>query len=85
MNLLQSLFGASLPMVNAMELNEKLKNGRRPLVLDVRQPDEYRSGHISGAKLIPLGELGRRLKELPKGWRSSACAPSATQPSPTPM
>ncbi len=66
MNLLQSLFGAPLPSVSAAELNEKLKNGKHPLVVDVRQPEEYRTGHINGAKLIPLGELGRRMKELPK-------------------
>ena len=66
MNLLQTLFGPPLPSVSAAELSEKLKNGKRPLVLDVRQPEEFRAGHINGAKLIPLGELGRRLKELPK-------------------
>lgn len=33
----------------------------------MRQPEEFRSGHITGAKLIPLGELGRRLNEVPKG------------------
>lgn len=66
MNLLSSLFGPPLPSLNALELSEKLKNAKRPLVLDVRQPEEYRTGHIIGAKLIPLGELGQRLKELPK-------------------
>jgi rhodanese-related sulfurtransferase len=66
MNLLSSLFGAPLPSLNAAELNEKLKNGKRPLVIDVRQPDEYRAGHIAGSKLIPLGELGKRISELPK-------------------
>ena len=66
MSLLQSLFGPSLPSVSAAELNEKLKNGKRPLVVDVRQPEEFRTGHIISAKLIPLGELGRRMNELPK-------------------
>lgn len=33
-------------------------------ILDVRQPKEYESGHIPGAKLIPLPELGNRLDEL---------------------
>jgi len=66
MNLLEKIFGKPLPAVSAMDLNEKLKNGKRPLVLDVRQKDEYRSGHIAGAKLIPLNELGRRMKELPQ-------------------
>ncbi len=66
MNFLSSLFGSSLPSLNAMELSEKLKNGKRPLVLDVRQPEEYREGHIAGSTLIPLGDLGKRLNELPK-------------------
>ena len=66
MDLMKSLFGPPMPSVSAAELSEKLKNGVRPLVLDVRQPDEFRRGHINGAKLIPLGELGGRLKELPK-------------------
>jgi phage shock protein E len=64
--LLSSLFGPPLPSLNATELSEKLKNGKRPLVVDVRQPDEYRGGHIAGSKLIPLGELGKRTHELPK-------------------
>jgi rhodanese-related sulfurtransferase len=66
MNLLSSLFGPPVPSLSAAELSEKLKNGKRPLVIDVRQPDEYREGHIAGAKLIPLGELSQRMKELSK-------------------
>ena len=66
MNLLSFLFGPSVPSLNAVELSEKLKNGKRPLVVDVRQPEEYRTGHIAGSKLIPLGDLGKRIKELPK-------------------
>jgi rhodanese-related sulfurtransferase len=64
MDLLGMIFGKPLPSTSALELSEKLKNGKRPLVLDVRQKDEYRSGHIAGAKLIPLNELGGRMKEL---------------------
>ena len=33
-------------------------------VLDVRQPVEYESGHIPGAKLIPLPDLTDRLAEI---------------------
>ncbi len=36
-------------------------------VLDVRQPSEYETGHIPGATLIPLPELGDRLQELDPG------------------
>jgi len=66
MNLLESLFGKPVETINARKLEEKLKNGKKPFVLDVRQPDEYRAGHIAGAKLIPLGELRNRMNELPQ-------------------
>ena len=35
-------------------------------MLDVREPDEWNSGHIPGATLVPLGQLPDRLNELPK-------------------
>jgi rhodanese-related sulfurtransferase len=42
-------------------------HGERDLVLvDVRQPHEWRSGVVPGALLIPLTELSRRLGELPR-------------------
>jgi rhodanese-related sulfurtransferase len=33
-------------------------------IVDVRQPQEYETGHIPGAKLLPLSELEGRLDEL---------------------
>ncbi len=33
-------------------------------LVDVRRPEEYESGHLPGARLIPVGELGERLHEL---------------------
>jgi rhodanese-related sulfurtransferase len=66
MNLFEILFGKPVSTINAIELNDQFKNGRRPLIIDVRQPDEYRTGHIIGAKLIPLNELSSRMKELPQ-------------------
>jgi rhodanese-related sulfurtransferase/DNA-binding MarR family transcriptional regulator len=38
----------------------------RATVLDVRPPEEFKAGHIPGALSMPLAELKRRLKELPK-------------------
>lgn len=67
MGFLSNLFGPSVPKLTALEVNEKLKFGKHPLLIDVRQPDEFRQGHIASAKLIPLGELRRRMKELPQG------------------
>lgn len=34
-------------------------------VIDVRQPEEYDTGHVPGARLIPLSEVGTRLSEVP--------------------
>ncbi len=39
------------------------------LVVDVREQVEWDAGHISGAVLIPLGELGGRVAELPRDRR----------------
>jgi rhodanese-related sulfurtransferase/rubrerythrin len=33
-------------------------------ILDVRQPQEYKKGHIPGAKLVPLTQLDDRLDEI---------------------
>ncbi|MCX6082390.1 MAG: rhodanese-like domain-containing protein [Chloroflexi bacterium] len=66
MDLLSQLFGSPVPAITPTELQEKLKAAKRPFVLDVRQPEEFREAHISGAKLIPLGELKNHLADLPK-------------------
>ena len=36
------------------------------LLLDVREHDEWRSGHVMGAVHMPLGDLVRRAAELPR-------------------
>lgn len=66
MDFLSSLFGPPIPSLSAHELGEKIKSGKRLLIIDVREPEEYQTGHISRAKLIPLGELNKRMNELPK-------------------
>lgn len=66
MNLFELFFARPVSTIGAADLNARFKNGKRPLIIDVRQPDEYRTGHISGAKLIPLNKLSTRLKELPQ-------------------
>ena len=37
------------------------------IVLDVRPAAEFAAGHIPGAMSIPIGQLARRLAELPEG------------------
>lgn len=49
------------------ELIEKRAAGHDPLVLiDVREPYEFESGHVDGAVNIPLGELPFYLHEIPR-------------------
>jgi rhodanese-related sulfurtransferase len=55
------------PEIAAAEAAEEIAGGA--LVVDVREPVEWDAGHISGAVLIPLGELGTRVGELPRDRR----------------
>jgi rhodanese-related sulfurtransferase len=66
MNLFKMLFGEPVPAISAAQAREKIDSKQSYFVLDVRQPQEYQSGHISGAKLIPLNELAHRMTQLPK-------------------
>ena len=52
--------------VDRDELAARLKRGE-VLVVDVRPEAEYAAGHITGARSVPLGELRKQLKALPKG------------------
>jgi rhodanese-related sulfurtransferase/DNA-binding transcriptional ArsR family regulator len=51
--------------VPAAELMQRAKKGL-VTVLDVRPPEEFAAGHVPGAINIPIGELQKRLAELPK-------------------
>lgn len=51
--------------VTPEELETRL-NREDVVVLDVRPEEEYRAGHIPGARSIPVDELEDRLDELPK-------------------
>jgi rhodanese-related sulfurtransferase len=44
----------------------QLINRQDAAVLDVREPGEFKSGHIPNARNIPVGVLGERTKELEK-------------------
>ncbi len=57
---------ASDAELSAAEAAAQLQSAQPPFLLDVRQPDEFRQGHIAGATLIPLDDLRGRMGELPK-------------------
>jgi rhodanese-related sulfurtransferase len=56
----------SLEPVPARELMQRAKRGL-VTVLDVRPPEEFAAGHIRGAINVPVAELRKRLKEIPRG------------------
>lgn len=51
--------------VTKEELKKRLRN-QDVVVIDVRPAKEFEAGHIPGALSVPLGELKRRLRDLPK-------------------
>ena len=57
---------AKVPSIDVAGLRERLKAAPAPFLLDVREPWEYRAGHVPGAELIPLGELEQRVNEVPR-------------------
>jgi rhodanese-related sulfurtransferase len=50
--------------VTVAEAQVLLDENAALVVVDVRTPDEYASGHIEGAILIPVNELADRLDDL---------------------
>ncbi len=54
---------ASMDAEEARKFMQEQKEGSYTL-LDVRQPGEYETARIPGARLIPIGELPDRIGEL---------------------
>ncbi len=55
-----------LPPITATELDQLIKSGTPPRLIDVREPHEWVSelGHIAGAELMPLGTVQTNLPKL---------------------
>jgi rhodanese-related sulfurtransferase/molybdopterin-guanine dinucleotide biosynthesis protein A len=53
------------PEIDIDELARRLEGGAT--LVDVRRADEYEAGHVPGAALIPLDQLGGRWEEVPEG------------------
>ena len=62
---------ASQPEAPAIRLEEAYRAflGGEVLFVDVREPDAFRAGHIRGSRNIPLGQVERRLNDLPRDQR----------------
>lgn len=49
------MFFKRTPTISTSELESKLSE--KPQVIDVREPHEFKNGHIPGAKNVPLGKI----------------------------
>jgi adenylyltransferase/sulfurtransferase len=57
--------GGQLPTIDVREAERRRRDASpRPVVVDVREPNEYQINRIEGSTLIPLGEIPRRYQEL---------------------
>jgi rhodanese-related sulfurtransferase len=54
---------AGVPQIDPKATMDEWQRGEAELV-DVREPHEWRLGHIDGIKWIPMGELHLRWREL---------------------
>jgi len=58
------MFNSRYKNVSAEEANKLISENKDFIILDVRTKEEYDSGHIPGAKLVPVQVLPMKLNEL---------------------
>jgi sulfur-carrier protein adenylyltransferase/sulfurtransferase len=59
----RSTFNGS-PTIDAELLAQELRSGRKIVVVDVRNKEEFVEGHIHGARSIPIHQLVGRASEI---------------------
>jgi len=52
------------PSISAAQLHAQRESGAAPVVIDVRTPQEYASGHIPGAVNVAFDEVAQRIAEI---------------------
>ena len=50
--------------ISREELKEKIDRGDNFVLIDVREPHEYKIANIPGSRLIPLGEFPKHVSEF---------------------
>ena len=56
-----------VPAISPAALQEAVASKNGPLLIDVRDPEEFASFRIAGAASMPIDEIEARLKEVPAG------------------
>ncbi len=60
------LFGPKVDEASVKETSEGLASEADAVLIDVREPHEWRAGHARGAQTIPLAQLPASLDRLPR-------------------
>ena len=55
---------SAVTSASAKEVHDRVNSGESLIILDVREPDEWATGHIEGATLLSRGRIESRLEEL---------------------
>jgi rhodanese-related sulfurtransferase len=59
----------AIPVIDVKEAESRLHDasrGQAPIIVDVREPDEFRDVRVEGAALVPMSVFADRHAELPK-------------------
>jgi rhodanese-related sulfurtransferase len=58
--------GPASAAISVRDLKAKLDARESIVLIDVRQPEEFKSGHVAGARSMPLPTLASRLDDVAK-------------------
>lgn len=56
---------SGIPQITVAELKQQIDAGQGPVLIDVREPNEYQIANLGG-KLIPMNTVPARLDEIPR-------------------
>jgi len=59
-------FNKNVKNISGQDAASLIRDTKDLVILDVRTNNEYKSGHINGATLMPVGEISSRISELEK-------------------
>jgi rhodanese-related sulfurtransferase len=57
---------ANVSLISVDELANEIREGKKPVIIDVRTEAEYREVHILSALSVPLGEFSAHLQNIPR-------------------
>ena len=52
--------------ITVRELADRLARGESPLLLDVREPHEWTTGHLENSKHVPMRQIPMQIQSLPR-------------------